>query len=82
MFQYGRTKIGVIGIELEYTPELVSAGATAGLAFLPAVQTIRTESAKLRQRGIEIQVVLIHEGSALGTNPSTAMLPWRGTGRS
>ncbi len=31
VFQYGHIRVGVIGIELESTPELVSAGNTAGL---------------------------------------------------
>ena len=35
IFSRGKLKIGVIGIELENTPELVKAGATAGLKFLP-----------------------------------------------
>ena len=35
VFDYGNLRIGVIGIELQNTPELVSAGATAGLTFLP-----------------------------------------------
>ena len=80
VIDYNGLKIGLIGIELESTPELVSAGATAGLDFLPAVQTIHTESAKLRQQGIRIQVVLIHEGTALGSNAvdGTAAVPWQG----
>jgi len=68
VFEQDGLKIGVIGIELENTPELVSAGATAGLKFLPAINTIRTESEKLRKDGVRIQIVLIHEGSALGSN--------------
>ena len=68
VFTFGNVRVGVIGIELENTPELVSAGATAGLNFLPAVQTIQQESEKLRQMGVKVQVVLIHEGSANGRN--------------
>ena len=80
VFQYGNLKIGVIGIALENTPELVSAGATAGLEFLPAISTIRAESEKLRKRGIGIQIVLIHEGSANGQNAvdGTPAVPWDG----
>jgi 2',3'-cyclic-nucleotide 2'-phosphodiesterase (5'-nucleotidase family) len=68
VFDYGKIKVGVIGIELETTPELVSAGATAGLKFLPAVQTIQAESEKLRKQHVKVQVVLIHEGTSLGSN--------------
>jgi len=70
----------VIGIELETTPELVSAGATAGLAFLPALQTIQAESEKLRKLGIKVQVVRIHEGTAVGSNrvAGNSPVPWEG----
>jgi 2',3'-cyclic-nucleotide 2'-phosphodiesterase (5'-nucleotidase family)/predicted AlkP superfamily pyrophosphatase or phosphodiesterase len=80
VFQYGGIRIGVIGIGLETTPELVSAGNTAGLTFLPAIQTIQSESEKLRRRGIKVQVVLIHEGTAVGTNTidGVAGVPWEG----
>jgi 2',3'-cyclic-nucleotide 2'-phosphodiesterase (5'-nucleotidase family) len=80
VFRFGHFKIGVIGIGLEDTPELVSAGATAGLKFLPAVETIRVESEKLRKQGVKIQVVLIHEGSANGANAvgNTVAAAWNG----
>jgi 2',3'-cyclic-nucleotide 2'-phosphodiesterase (5'-nucleotidase family) len=80
VFDYGGLKVGVIGIELENTPELVSAGATAGLAFLPAIDTIKTESHKLSDNHVDIQIVLIHEGSALGSNAVDGIpaVPWQG----
>ena len=80
VFQYGKLKIGVIGIELENTPELVAAGATEGLQFLPAVDTIQTESEKLRKQGVRIQIVLIHEGTANGRNTvdGNPAIPWDG----
>jgi 2',3'-cyclic-nucleotide 2'-phosphodiesterase (5'-nucleotidase family) len=80
VFRYGNVRIGVIGIELETTPELVSAGATAGLEFLPAVETIQEESRKLRRQGIRVQLVLIHEGTANGTNrvDGVAATAWDG----
>ena len=80
VFDYGNLRIGVIGIELKETPELVSAGATAGLKFLDEVETIKTESEKLRQQGIKVQIVLIHQGSNLGQNAvdGTAAIPWDG----
>jgi 2',3'-cyclic-nucleotide 2'-phosphodiesterase (5'-nucleotidase family) len=70
VINYQGVRVGLIGIELEDTPELVKAGATEGLDFLPAVQTIKEESAKLRRRNIKVQVVLIHEGAAVGANPT------------
>jgi 2',3'-cyclic-nucleotide 2'-phosphodiesterase (5'-nucleotidase family) len=80
VFDYGNLRIGVIGIELKETPELVSAGATAGLKFLPEIETIKKESEKLRKQGVKIQMVLIHQGTALGSNAvdGTAPVPWAG----
>ena len=80
IFDYGNLRIGVIGIELKETPQLVSAGATAGLKFLDEIETIKTESEKLRQQGIKVQIVLIHQGTNVGSNAvdGTAPVPWAG----
>lgn len=80
IFNFNGIPIGVIGIELETTPELVSAGATKGLKFLPAVSTIRSESARLQQQGVQVQIVLIHEGTAKGQNTigNNSPVPWEG----
>jgi len=80
VIEYQGVKVGLIGIGLESTPELVSAGATAGLKFLPAINTIQTESEKLRRQGVKVQVVLIHEGTALGSNAvdGNPAVPWQG----
>jgi 2',3'-cyclic-nucleotide 2'-phosphodiesterase (5'-nucleotidase family) len=80
VFNYGKLRIGVIGIELKETPELVSAGATAGLTFLDEVDTIKAESEKLRRQGVKIQIVLIHQGTANGQNAvdGNAPVPWDG----
>lgn len=80
VFDYGNLRIGVIGIELKETPELVSAGATAGLKFLDEVETIKTESERLRRDGVKIQIVLIHQGTAVGQNAvdGSPAVPWAG----
>jgi 2',3'-cyclic-nucleotide 2'-phosphodiesterase (5'-nucleotidase family) len=80
VFTVNGVQVGVIGAELEETPELVSAGATAGLKFLPEAQAIAEESERLRRLGVRVQVVVIHQGAALGSNavdgrPAT---PWGG----
>ena len=80
IFDYGNHRIGVIGIDVKTTPELVSAGATAGLTFKDEAETIRAESQKLTDQDVDIQVVLIHEGSAAGQNriDGNAAAPWTG----
>ncbi len=69
VFTIDGIKVGVIGAELEGTPELVSAGATAGLTFLAEGPRIKAESERLRRKGVKVQVVVIHQGTANGRNP-------------
>ena len=81
VFRVNGVKVGVIGAALEDTPELVAAGATAGLKFLPAADRIAAESKRLKTREhVDVQIVVIHEGTANGTNAiaSTAATPWNG----
>jgi 2',3'-cyclic-nucleotide 2'-phosphodiesterase (5'-nucleotidase family) len=80
VFDVNGTKVGVIGAELQNTPELVSAGATAGLKFLEEGGRIAAESERLRKLGVRVQVVVIHQGTnvgqnAIGTAPGIA---WEG----
>ena len=80
IFTVNGVKVGVIGAGLEDTPELVSAGATAGLSFLPAVDRIRAESRWLSKLGVRVQIVVIHEGAAVGANAidGIAAVDWAG----
>ncbi len=80
VFTVNGIQVGVIGAELETTPELVSAGATAGLSFLPEEGRIRAESNRLRSLGINVQILLIHEGTIFGVNPlgNFAGVAWEG----
>jgi 2',3'-cyclic-nucleotide 2'-phosphodiesterase (5'-nucleotidase family)/predicted AlkP superfamily phosphohydrolase/phosphomutase len=80
VFTINGTKVGVIGAELEGTPELVSAGATAGLTFQPEADAIKAESERLRQQGVRVQVVVIHQGANVGNNATdgTAPTAWDG----
>jgi 2',3'-cyclic-nucleotide 2'-phosphodiesterase (5'-nucleotidase family) len=80
VFTVNGVKVGVIGAGLEGTPELVSAGATAGLRFLDEGPRIEAESNRLRAMGVKVQIVVIHEGTALGQNPfgTVAGIPWAG----
>ena len=80
VFTIDGIKVGVIGAALESTPELVSAGATAGLRFLDEGPRIKAESERLRQQGVRVQIVVIHEGTSRGQNTigNTAGIPWEG----
>ena len=80
VFTVGGVQVGVIGAELESTPELVSAGATAGLKFLDEGPRIKAESERLRALGVKVQIVVIHEGTAVGQNTigNAAGVPWQG----
>jgi 2',3'-cyclic-nucleotide 2'-phosphodiesterase (5'-nucleotidase family) len=80
VFTVDGVRVGVIGAELEETPELVSAGATAGLSFLDEAPRIRAESARLERRGVDVQVVVVHQGTATGANAigTVPAVPWDG----
>jgi 2',3'-cyclic-nucleotide 2'-phosphodiesterase (5'-nucleotidase family) len=80
VFRVNGVRVGVIGAALEGTPELVSAGATAGLKFLDEGPRIKAESERLRRLGVKVQVVVIHEGTASGQNAAgnQAAVAWDG----
>jgi 2',3'-cyclic-nucleotide 2'-phosphodiesterase (5'-nucleotidase family) len=80
VFTVNGVRVGVIGAELKETPELVAAGATAGLEFLDEAEAIKAESERLRQMGVRVQVVVIHQGATLGSNAvaGAAPTPWDG----
>jgi 2',3'-cyclic-nucleotide 2'-phosphodiesterase (5'-nucleotidase family) len=80
VFVVNGVKVGVIGAELKETPQLVSAGATAGLLFADEVPRIRAESARLKAAGVRVQVLVIHQGTSNGVNriDGNAAVPWDG----
>jgi 2',3'-cyclic-nucleotide 2'-phosphodiesterase (5'-nucleotidase family)/predicted AlkP superfamily phosphohydrolase/phosphomutase len=80
VFTINGVKVGVIGAGLKNTPELVSAGATAGLAFLDEAPRIAAESERLRKQGVKVQVVVIHQGTNVGLNPqgNAPGVEWQG----
>ena len=82
VFTVNGVKVGVIGAELKNTPELVSAGATAGLEFLDEASRIKAESERLRQDGVRVQVVVIHQGTDTGRTRSATSPARPGTARS
>ena len=58
----------------------MSRGATEGLTFLPAAPRIQAESQRLRSRGVKVQILVIHEGTANGANAigGQPAVPWDG----
>ena len=80
VFRVNGVRVGVIGATVRNTPELVAAGNTEGLEFLDEAERIARESAKLRRQGVDVQVVVIHEGAVAGNNAvgATAPTPWSG----
>jgi 2',3'-cyclic-nucleotide 2'-phosphodiesterase (5'-nucleotidase family) len=80
VFRVNGVRVGVIGATVKTTPELVKAGATEGLLFLDEAERIRRESARLRSSGVKVQIVVIHEGAALGANAidGRAAEAWQG----
>lgn len=57
-------RVGFVGLTLRETPTLVVPSAVAGLTFTDEADTINAEAARLRARGAEAVVVLIHQGAA------------------
>jgi 2',3'-cyclic-nucleotide 2'-phosphodiesterase (5'-nucleotidase family) len=80
VFRVNGVRVGVIGSTVRTTPELVRADATEGLVFLDEAERIERESAKLRRRGVKVQIVVIHEGATLGANrvDGRPAAPWEG----
>jgi 2',3'-cyclic-nucleotide 2'-phosphodiesterase (5'-nucleotidase family) len=80
VFNVNGVRVGVIGATVRTTPELVRADATEGLDFWEEAKGIVLESERLRRRGVQVQVVVIHEGAVLGNNrvASVAPSPWQG----
>ena len=68
VFDVNGVRVGVIGATVRTTPELVRADATAGLEFTDEAEAIAAESERLRSRGVQVQIVVIHEGAVLGAN--------------
>jgi 2',3'-cyclic-nucleotide 2'-phosphodiesterase (5'-nucleotidase family)/predicted AlkP superfamily phosphohydrolase/phosphomutase len=73
-------RVGVIGATVRSTPELVSAGNTAGLAFLDEAERIHQESVRLEKQDVDVQIVVIHEGATVGANAIDGQpaVPWQG----
>lgn len=65
---FGKTRVAFIGMTLKDTPSIVTPSGVAGLAFKDEAATVNALVPKLRARGVEAIIVLIHQG---GTVPGT-----------
>jgi 5'-nucleotidase len=63
----GTIRVGFIGMTLKDTPSIVTPSGVAGLSFNDEVQTVNALVPKLRARGVETIVVLIHQGGFQGS---------------
>jgi len=65
--QFGRVKVGFIGISLESTPTIVVPSGVAGLKFQPEVKAINQYVKFLKAwLGLKAIVVLLHDGASAG----------------
>ncbi len=67
----GGVRVGVIGVTLRDLPTVVSAEAVRGLTFGDEVEAIDRASADLTARGVNAQVVLLHQGDDASGGPDS-----------
>jgi 5'-nucleotidase len=65
---YNGVQVAFIGLTLKDTPSIVAPAAIAGLRFADEATTINSIVRELHKQGIEIFVVLIHQGGLQVTN--------------
>lgn len=63
----GIIRMAFIGMTLKETPTIVTPAGVAGLSFNDEVQTVNALIPKLRARGIETIVVMVHQGGFQGS---------------
>ena len=63
-------RVGFIGMTLKETPTIVTPSGVAGLTFLDEAASVNALIPKLRERGAEAIVVLIHQGGVVPTTQS------------
>jgi 5'-nucleotidase len=67
---FGNVRVAFIGMTLKATPTIVTPGGVAGLRFDDEAATVNALIPKLRARGVEAIVVLVHQGGFQTTPPS------------
>ena len=59
-----RIRLGIIGLTLKGTPAMVTPGGVIGLRFLDEAATANALVPQLKAQGVDVIVVLIHEGGS------------------
>ncbi|GGX83561.1 bifunctional metallophosphatase/5'-nucleotidase [Streptomyces hiroshimensis] len=62
IWKHKGVKIGIIGLTLEGTPDVVTAEGVKGLKFADEVETINKYANELDRQGVKSIVTLVHEG--------------------
>lgn len=70
----GGVRVGFIGMTLKETPTIVTPTGVAGLEFKDEAATVNALIPKLRARGVEAVVVLIHQGGTIPVTQSAATI--------
>lgn len=70
----GGVRVGFIGMTLKETPTIVTPTGVAGLSFTDEAATVNALIPKLRARGVEAIVVLIHQGGTIPITQSVATI--------
>ncbi len=70
----GGTRVAFIGMTLKETPTIVTPTGVAGLEFKDEAASVNALIPKLRARGIEAVVVLIHQGGTIPVTQSASTI--------
>lgn len=70
----GGVRVGFIGMTLKETPTIVTPSGVAGLKFTDEAATVNALIPKLRARGVEAVVVLIHQGGVIPVTQSASTI--------
>jgi 5'-nucleotidase len=62
--RFGNVKIAFVGMTLEGTPTIVTPAGISHLNFLDEADTVNALVPELKQQGVEVIVVLLHEGGS------------------
>ncbi len=60
----GGVKVGFIGLTFQDTPSVVTPAGVAGLSFKNEVETVNSLVPVLKEKGVTVFVVLLHQGGA------------------